>query len=83
MQQLKVLLVLVSILSQLRKFHMMICPLVANNYQANPSQLVDKLITLNLTTAEMTALIGGLRVLNAAATDNKIGDLTNDNEIVM
>jgi len=48
------------------------------NYQANPYQLVDKAHMLNLTTPEMTALIGGLRVLNVNATDDKIGVLTEN-----
>merc|ERR1712206_64552 len=50
----------------------------SRNYQANPYQLVDKAHMLNLTTPEMTALIGGLRVLNVNATDDKIGVLTEN-----
>lgn len=47
------------------------------NFNANPYQLVDKAHMLNLTTPEMTALIGGLRVLNVSVTDDKIGVLTD------
>jgi len=52
------------------------------NYQANPYQLVDKAHMLNLTTPEMTALIGGLRVLNVNASDDKIGVLTENEGIL-
>merc|ERR1712137_995577 len=52
------------------------------NYQANPYQLVDKAHMLNLTTPEMTALIGGLRVLNVNASDEKIGVLTENEGIL-
>jgi len=47
------------------------------NYNANPYQLVDKAHMLNLTAPEMTALIGGLRVLNVNVTDDKLGVLTD------
>jgi len=48
------------------------------NYNANPYQLVDKAHMLNLTAPEMTALIGGLRVLNVNASDEKVGVLTEN-----
>merc|ERR1712008_463502 len=41
-------------------------------------QLVDRAQMLTLTSSEMTALVGGLRVLDANTAQSQVGVLTND-----
>ena len=49
---------------------------IANNYKSPTQMLIDKADQLNLTVPEMTALIGGMRVLNTNTGNKKTGVLT-------
>ena len=51
--------------------------IAGENYLAPLDTLIDRANLLNLTVPEMTALIGGLRVLGANAGDSKHGVLTD------
>ena len=48
------------------------------SYRSPTQMLVDKADQLNLTVPEMTALIGGMRVLDTNANNSKNGVLTNN-----
>jgi len=50
------------------------------NHKSTAHQLVDRAHMLTLTAPEMTALVGGLRVLNANTAQSKVGVLTQQPE---
>jgi len=54
--------------------------IAAGQERSSGELLIDRAHMLNLSAPEMTALIGGMRVLNANASNNSIGVLTSKHE---